>query len=261
MSRVDAYLELIDDPTAEALEPGHPADPALHRLLVHLAYSDGVVQGDEFALLQRVRADLEPGELMAWAMEEAMADFDDSELKLLVQRGEAPMDILRFAARMVCLDGDVAAEERARLAEIASALLLPQGAPDKAIGEVVAMGGSVSSKRVMAALRNMLWRRLQPRLGDPVEDALSAAAPGGEAVCTLVLDDKEVGALYTSGLLTRVDDAVRFIAFESVHSYTRVPVPGAGFHLRTVDGQHISISDPRMADLGGLLDYVYGDDL
>jgi hypothetical protein len=232
----------------------------LHRLLVHLAYSDGVVQGDEFALLQRVRADLEPGELMAWAMEEALGDFDDADLKSLVQRGETPMDILRFAARMICLDGDVADAERLRLAEIATVLRLPKHAPDRAIGEVVATGGSVSAKHVKAALSNMLWRTLQPRLGDPERAVLVAAAPAGKAVCTLVLDGAEVGALYAAGLLSHFDDGVRFIAFESVATYTRVPVPGAGFHLRTTGKLHVSISDPRMADLGGLLDYVFRDE-
>lgn len=259
MSRVDAYLELIDDPRAESLSPGHPADALLHRLLVHLAFSDGVVQGDEFALLQRVRPDLDPGELLSWAMEEASQPLEDAALSGLSRTGEDPMDILRFAARMICLDGEVAGEERERLAVLARALRLPETAPGRVIGELVARGGAVSEGRVIDSLRHMHWRRLEPRRGDPEASALSAAAPGGEAVCTLQLDGLEVAALYLTGLLARFEDEVRFIAFEQVGTYTRVPVPGAGFHLHLADGTHLSISDARMADLGALLDYVFSD--
>ncbi|NCG21851.1 MAG: hypothetical protein GWP91_22770, partial [Rhodobacterales bacterium] len=105
MSRVSQYLELISDPGLPPLSPGHPSDGVLWALLVHLAFSDGVVHGDEFALLERVRADLDPGDLMEWAMTQAMEDFDMASLTAVVARGEIPLDVLRFAARMICLDG------------------------------------------------------------------------------------------------------------------------------------------------------------
>ena len=66
-----------------------------------------------------------------------------------------------------------------------------------------------------------------------------------------------MGALYMNGLLARFDDGPAFVAFDQITTYTRVPVPGAGFHLRTVTAEHHSISDHRMRDLGALLDYLF----
>ncbi len=257
MSRVNQYLGLIDDPSRPSLRPGHPADPVLHHLLVDLAFSDGVVQGDEFALLQRVRPELDPTELMEWAMELATEPFGDVALKRLVDSGEDPMNLLRFAARMVCLDGDVADEERERLARIATVVGLEKDAPSKAIGEIVARGGAVSADRVLDALRNMLWRQLVPERGDPESAELSAAAPDSEAVCIMTLDGVEKAALYEDGLLAVFASGAAFVSFADIAAYTRVPVPGAGFHLHTQDGTHYELSDARMGELGGVLDFLY----
>lgn len=258
MSRVSDYLALIDDPARTSLVPGHASDAALHHLLVELAFSDGVVQGDEFALLQRVRPDLDPAALMQWAMELSEQTLTDDRLRWLVAQGEDGMDVLRFAARMVCLDGDVAHEERARLGRIASVVGLDAAAPERAIAEVVARGGHVPRARVLDALRNMLWRVLRPRRGDPERTELVAAAPRAfEAVCTLEVDGVEAAALYDSGLLALFEGGAAFVPFETIATYTRVPVPGAGFHLRTRDGIHHAMTDPRLADLGALLDYLY----
>ena len=258
MSRVNQTLALIDDPTLPPLDPGHPADAVLQHLLVDLAYSDGVVQGDEFALLQRVRPDLDPSELMSWAMETAETPFRDASLARLAAEGEDPMDLLRFAARMVCLDGDVADEEIKRLARISAALKLDPAAPQRAIDEIVATGGAVKPARVLDALRNMLWRVVRPRRGDPERPELVAAAPAGaEAVCTLEVEGTEHAALYTDGLLALFADGARFVTFAQIAKYTRVPVPGAGFHLHEADGTHHEMADARMAELGALLDFLY----
>lgn len=257
MSRVSDYLGLIDDPARPSLTPGHSADPVLHHLLVDLAYSDGVVQGDEFALLQRVRPDLDPADLMAWAMEQSETPFPLTTLARLVSQGEDALDLVRFAARMVCLDGEVAGEERERLGEIARAVGLDAGTPDRVIAEIVARGGAVDSKRVLGALRNMLWRVLAPRRGGPDDPGLAAASGGREAVCTLECDDVEVAALYEDGILCQFDGGPGFVLFATITAYTRVPVPGAGFHVHTADGRHHACSDARMADLGALLDFLY----
>lgn len=258
MSRVIQYLGLIDDPSRPDLRPGHPADPVLYHLMVDLAYSDGVVQGDEFALLQRIRPELDPTELMSWAMDLAEEPFQEIVLAKLVEQGEDGMDVLRFAARMVCLDGDVAEEERDRLARIASVVGLDAGAPARAIDEVVATGGAVPVERVMDALRNMLWRQLVPERGDPESPELSAAAPvGAEAVCIMTLEGVEKAALYEDGMLVEFADGAAFVRFSDIATYTRVPVPGAGFHVHMLDGTHHELGDVRMAELGGLLDYLY----
>src|SRR5690349_12375918 len=125
MSRVRLFLDRIDDPTLPALEPGDPRDAPLLALLVHLAALDGVVQGDEFALLQRLRPDLEPGALLAWAADTAAEPLDLDAIVTSTSSVDERWDVLRFAARMVGMDGEVDQGEAKRLAELARKLGLP----------------------------------------------------------------------------------------------------------------------------------------
>jgi len=258
MSRVDDYLALIDDPDAPALELGHPADGPLLGLLVHLAYSDGRVQEDEVALLALVRPDLNRDELLNWAGEESLTPFDMSTLREIAATNTGRRNILRFAARMVCLDGDVAEEEVWSLQQLAVVLGLPDDAPEGVVNEIVARGGEISRDRVAQSLRNMLWRELIPQRDD-LGEALAGLAPSDtDPVCVITLDDEEVAGLFYEGLAAHFDDGPAWIAFDDVDSYTRVPVPGAAFHLHTRDGRHLSMSNPRLRDLGALFDFIYG---
>ena len=114
-----------------------------------------------------------------------------------------------------------------------------------------------TASRVLDALRNMLWRQLVPERGDPESAELSAAAPDSEAVCIMTLDGVEKAALYEDGLLAVFASGAAFVSFADIAAYTRVPVPGAGFHLHTQDGTHYELSDARMGELGGVLDFLY----
>lgn len=258
MARVDDFLQLIDDPDHPPLETGDPADRSLLALLVHLAYSDGIVQGDEFALLSRVRPDLDAGELMAWAIQTSGQPLSLPALAAAVPTPPERLTCLRFAARMVCLDGDVAAEERAQLGEIARALDLPADSVGRAVDEIVARGGVVSRERIANSLRNMLWRDLRPDRDELGSDLAALVPATAEHVASMHFGDEEVAGLCFEGLVARFDDASAWLAWAEIRSYTRVPVPGAGFHLRTVDGRHLSCSDGHMRDIGALLDFIYG---
>lgn len=257
MSRVKQYVALIDRADAESLRPGHFSDPVLGHLLVSLAFGDGIVQGDEFALLMRVRTDLGPTECMEWALELSQTPFDFSSLKSLVASGEQGEDILRLSARMVCLDGEIAEEERAQLQSIAGELGLGPDKVDAVISEIVAVGGPVLQQSVAHALRNMLWKILVPRRGSLGAPDLLAVAPKSDPVCVLEAENDEVGALYSDGLLARFESGAAFVPFADVATYTRVPVPGAGFHLRDTQGTHFAMADLRMSDVGALLDCLY----
>lgn len=263
MARVDDYLHLIDDPTAPPLAAGEPDDEALHALLVHLAVSDGEIGDDEFALLQRVRSDLAPGELLEWAVDLAATPLDPALVAPVARTGEERWSLLRFAARMVCLDGEVAPAELEVIEELADALGLPSDATRRVVDEVVARAGQISGDRVRDALRHMLWRRLVPSR-DPLEGALAEVVPDGvEAVCSLHLDGDEVAGLFVEGLVARfrTDDGEpvpTFVRFDQVATWTRVPVPGAAFHLRTRDGTSYSVRDHRLMELGALLDFIVG---
>lgn len=258
MSRVDEYLQLIDDPDHPPLAPGDPADRALLSLLVHLAWSDGVVEGDEFALLQRVRPDLDAGDLMHWADQTAAAPLDLDALARAAPTPDERWGALRLAARMVCLDGEVADEEVDQLQEIATHLGLADDAARRAVDEVVARGGEVSREQALDALRHMFWDVLVPSR-EPLVGPLAGVVPAdARPVCSIALDDQEVAGLFLEGLVGRFDDGPAFVRWSDIATYTRVPVPGAGFHLRTRDGRHLSMTDPRLRDIGALLDFLHG---
>lgn len=257
MSRVRAYLALVDDPERPPLEPD-PADAPLFSLLAHLAAQDGSVVGDELALLKRVRPGESASELSAWASSLAARPLDWEGLARLGATDEVRWDLLRLAARMVCLDGELADSEMGVLRELCRRLGLPQTAPQAALDEVVARGGSVDEAMVRDALRHMWWDVLVPSR-DPLESDLEAVVPPtARAICSIRLDEAEVAGLFAEGLAARFDGGRAFVRWDEIRSYTRVPVPGAAFHLRTRDGRDHAMSDPRLRDVGALLDLAHG---
>jgi len=256
MARVDEFLQIIDDPTHPPLGDRHPHDEVLLGLLVHLAYSDGIVQGDEFALLKHVRPGLDDNELLAWLQEASQRPFDDAALALVLDTPEAAWSGLRLAARMVCLDGEVPEEEMGDLQRLAKALALPQTAAHTVVDEIVATV-SATHATVADALKNMFWDSLVPERDDLESDLAGVVPAEATPVCRVVLrDDTEVAGLFQEGLVARFDSGPAFVAWADIHAYTRVPVPGAAFHLHTAEGNR-SISDGRLRDLGKLLDAVY----
>lgn len=258
MSRPRAVLRLVDHPDQPALTPGDPADPALWSLLVGLATKDGVVAPDELALLRRVRPDLGDDGLRARIDETARAGIDWAALRAVATDADVAFDVLRLAARMVALDGTVADAELGTLRELAAHLGLPESAPRQALSEIVAEGGPVDPATVRHALRSMWWDVLLPSR-DPLESDLDRVVPAGASLlCSIRLGDREVAGLFVEGLAGRFDGGPSFVAWDHIASYTRVPVPGASFHLRTKDGTDHAMTDPRLRDVGALLDLVHG---
>ena len=144
------------------------------------------------------------------------------------------------------------------LETLTQAVGLQPEAAAMAINEIVAQSGEITRERVSSSLRNMLWRHLVPERAE-VAPALAEVCPEDlEPVCVLTLDDEQVGVLCFDGLAARFDQGAAWFSFHELGSYTRVPVYGAAFHVRTAGGQHLSMSDPRMRDIGALFDFIYG---
>ncbi|MEZ4319816.1 MAG: TerB family tellurite resistance protein [Myxococcota bacterium] len=257
MSRVAEYLALVDEPERPALEGSHPHDEPLLSLLVHLAYSDGIVQDDELALLSRIRPDLDVAGVMDWAAGIAERTFDSRLLAAAIVDASDRWETMQLATRMVCMDGDVADEELGILRDLTEVFGLDDGAPERAVAEVVAQGGPIARARVSASLRNMMWDRAEPTRDEPEHDLAGVAPEEASHVCTMLIEDEEVAALYFEGIAAVFETGARFVRWTEITTYTRVPVPGASFHLRTAS-QHLKMSDPRMRDVGRLLDYIYG---
>lgn len=257
MSRVADYIALIDDPEREPLTPGHALDEPLLVLMVFLAYSDGILDPDELALIGRMRPDLPPAALETWVQDQSDITFDSSALAAQIVEPVERWGAMRLATRMVCMDGDIASEERMVLADLAAALELDERAPERAVRDVVATGGPVSEDRLMSSLRNMFWRSTQPSREEPLGELRAAIPADVEHVATITLAGDEVAALYVEGLAAAFTCGPRFVPWTDIRTYTRVPVPGASFHLKTAE-LHLKMADPRMRDIGALLDYVYG---
>ncbi|MCB9676773.1 MAG: TerB family tellurite resistance protein [Alphaproteobacteria bacterium] len=257
MSRVAEYLELVDEPERGALDGTHPHDEPLLALLVQMAYSDGIVQDDELALLSRIRPDLDVAGVMEWAAGVAERTFDPRVLAAAITSPADRWTTLRLATRMVCMDGDVADEEVGILRDLAEVFDLDDEAPDRAVAEVVAQGGPIARERVSASLRNMMWDRVEPTRDEPEVELEGVAPEDATHVCTMKIEDEEVAALYFEGLLALFEGGPKFVRWDEIRTYTRVPVPGASFHLHT-NRDHLKMSDPRMRDVGRLLDYIYG---
>lgn len=256
MSTIDALLELIGDPERRAAEPLIAPDDPLMDLLVHLAFSDGVLADDELALLVRLRPDQTVHQVREWLQRFDHGTFD---ARAVAAAGHPPFKVLQLATRMVCMDGDVAKEEIVILEDLAEAMHLDEEAPKRAVDEVVAPGGALPEERVLASLRNMLWRKLEPTRDEPSGE-LGAAIPGdAEHVATMLHGNDEVAALYLDGFAAYFEDGARFVRFDEIETYTRVPVPGASFHVHTLK-EHLKIADGRMRELGQLLDFLYGRD-
>jgi hypothetical protein len=159
---------------------------------------------------------------------------------------------------MVCLDGELAESELGVLRELANRLGLPSVAPQSVLDEVVARGGAVDEQMVRDALRHMWWDVLVPSR-DPLESDLDAVVPpDARQICSIRLGDSEIAGLFAEGLAGRFDAGSAFVRWDDIGTYTRVPVPGAAFHLRTRDGRDHAMADPRLRDVGALLDLAHG---
>ena len=242
MSRIDDWIQLIDDPDRE-FEASHPADEAIAALMVQLAFADGVVQDDELAFFARVR----PGpDVARWVEACAVRPVDLSGLAPIVTTPAERRSLLALAARVVGLDGVVATEEIVHLHRIVDHLGLPKEAIRDALADIVGRGGPVDESYVRRVTETMDWRDLVAL--EVVGDALAVLGrvKGGDAV---VVVNRE-------GVWARFDEGEALVRFEEIVGYTRLPVRGRAFHVRT-DGADHSFAEPVFRVLGTFLDRLY----
>jgi uncharacterized tellurite resistance protein B-like protein len=257
MTRVDELLALIDDPSRPAVDPGDDDDPLLG-LLVHLAFSDEVLQEDELALLERVRPGRSPAELVEWCLEVSAEPFDFAALTAALPTVEERWTAMRLAARMICMDGDLDDLELKDLSRLADAFEMDGDAVRTVVREVIAEAGTPHPDHLMRSLAGMFWEDLVPEHGGVTSELALVVPDGAEPICTMNFGEIEVAGLYMEGLAAHFESGADFVPWESVERYTRVPVPGAALHLRLEDGSTRSVADPRLRDLAQLLDRIYG---
>jgi DnaJ-domain-containing protein 1 len=248
MPQVDDTLELQ---AGSAVTPGRPADDALLTLLASMACSDGEVHDKELDFLVSIRRDLGSRQAVReWAVS-AARPLDPAALAAAIT---SPDD--RFAARMAWKDGELADEEKRDLAELASALTLPDGAVDRVLREMSPDDGKrFTAERILRSLMDVHWDAVQLASGQLCSEDLHAVVPPtAEVVARVGLEKVEVMALCTEGLVARFQEGAAFLAWGELVTYTRGRGLGASVLLHTEDGRQYTLVDQRLSGLCMLLD-------
>ena len=258
MTRVDDYLDLVDNPARQALTPGHPADDALLALLVHVAFSDGAVDAGELGFLERALPGRDPADLVAWVEQVARHPLDFAAVAAALPTSEERWKGLRFAARMAYKDGSVQATERQLLGEVARGLGLGPAAVEIVLSEVSGRGGGVvSQERIVAAVGSVSWNAVQV-LDEPVSGLLAEAAGKVRPVRVVALDDVAVLALHERGIAAHFLEGTAFVPWGELVTYSRVGALGAAVQLHTEDGRTWTLVDARLRGLTLVLDRLFG---
>lgn len=259
MTRVDDFLDLVDNPARHALTPGHPADDALLALLVHVAFSDGEVDDAELDFLQRVLPGRDRGQLAAWVAQVGATPLNIRAVAQALPTEDERWKGLRFAARMAWKDGTIEAEERSMLAGLARGLDLGLDAVDRVLAEMQGrVGDRVDPTRLAEAVDGVPWASVQI-LDEAVSGTIAEAAPRGVQLCRAVaLDDVVVAALYAEGLSAHFLEGTAFVTWNDLVTYTRVSTMGAAVQLHTEDGRTWTLVDSRMRGLALVLDRLFG---
>jgi len=121
MSRIQEFLDVLNTPT-HTVQGAHPQDALLLSVMVHVAFADGQVEENEFALLGRLAPEKDPSELMFWIAEEAHKPLDTAALAAAFPSPEDRERLLTFAGHMAWGDNHLEASEVQLIASLARAL-------------------------------------------------------------------------------------------------------------------------------------------
>ena len=261
MTRVDDYLNLVDDPSRRRLTPGHPADDALIALLAHVAFSDGVVDDQELGFLQRVLPDRDRAALKTWAISAGSQPLSLEAVARALPTVEERWKGLFFASRMAWKDGEVQPQERTLLDRLADALELPEGAVDRVLDTLQGRAhGRLHRDRILNELERFKWDAVQLAGGNLASDLVEVVPDGLVPVARIGLDKVEVAAIFEEGVAGRFLEGNAFLRWDDLVTYTRVPVLGASVQFHTESGRTWTLVDHRMRGLGTLVDRLFRED-
>lgn len=260
MAQVDEFLRLAQGQNTDVIAPGNPADDALLALLVHMAFSDGVLDEDELNFLRKVLPGREDGELRAWVESEARKPLDFESLKSGLPTVDERWRCLRFAACMAWKDSVLADEERDMLNRLAEAFELPKGAVDRTLADTSPAKRELSEEAILDALQSMNWAAVQLVGGDLVSPDLKDLIPeNADFVARVGLDDVEVMAFFTQGLVARFRQGAAFVYWSELITYSRSFGLGSSVELHTEDGRTWTLVDSRLSGLCMLLERLFGE--
>jgi hypothetical protein len=244
------YLDLLERDETRDLVLG---------LMVHVAFSDGIVHEDEFTLLQELMPRRDPNELLDWVHTTAEEPLDHEALARALPDEADRWKTLRFAAQMAWTDRQLNSSEVQLLVSVAAGLGFGLDAVETVLNDLVGrVHAKVTTAEVDAALAGMRWEELVFVPGPP-HSGLARVVPGGAVVrgC-LLLDGVERIAIGDTGFAASFREGEAWVGWNEVRSYSRVPVFGAALRLETRDFRARTLGDVRLRVVGALLDRVYG---
>ena len=260
MARVDEFLRLVDDPSRQKLGGGDPSDGALLSLMVHVAFSDGVVAPTELAFLKKVLPDRSEETLLSWVKNAAHQPFDWEGLNRSLATADDRWKGLRFAARMAWKDGTIQAEELDFMNSLAAEWQLGAGAVDRILAEIkVQTSGKVDRKHLVQTIKKAPWGAVQVA-GGPIESELGRVAPEGlEPIARLGLDQQEMGVIFQEGFALRFMEGATYIPWTEMVAYTRVATLGASLQIHTESGRTWTLVDTRLRGFAVFFDHLFGE--
>jgi len=238
------------------------ADPQLRdatlAVLAHVAFSDGVVQPSEFVYIQRLLPELSDDELKRWLDAAVHTPLDMEALAFKVPKVEDRWRMLRFAARMAWTDRELQSAEKALLVELAAALGLPVDALETVLDDLIGwIEGNVSLATIEASLADMSWDDIRVERGPGKSELVTVLPENSRVVARLCLDRTEQLLITAEGFAAGFKEGDRFLYWDQLVSYSRVPVFGAAVRLTTGKGA-LTLADVRLRTVATWLDRIFG---
>jgi DnaJ-domain-containing protein 1 len=259
-SRVDDVLHLLESHAGSAIRPGaHPSDDALLTLLVHMAFSDGVFEPSELAMLRKVAPLPDDEALQSWVHGIVSRPLDLEQIAAALDTDDRRWTALRYAARMAWKDEDLAPSERAFLNRLCAACELPPSALDRVLRE---MSGPPAERLDAEALRTLLdsfqWDAAQMAEGPVAStDLVPMVPPGATPVARIGVDHAEVLGLYQEGIVARFLEGPAFVYWREIISFNHGVGLESSVRIHTEDGRIWSLIDARLGALSLLFDRLF----
>lgn len=258
MARVDDFLNLVDDPSRRTLELEDSADAALLALMVHIAFSDGVVAPNELAFLTKVMPGRSEESLLQWVQEEMRTSLDWSQIQEALSTTDERWKGLRFACRMAWKDGSIQKEEREILEALVTELQLGSDALERVLAELrVQTSGSVSRDHLVATIKGSQWGALQVA-GGPIQSDLKKVVSADMApIARLGVNEQEVAVIFQDGFAAKFLEGDCYIPWTEFVAYTRVATLGASLQIHTESGRTWSLVDTRLRGFSVFFDRLF----
>lgn len=254
-----AYLDILRGERS-VFTPGHPADDALLALLVHTAFSDGVIDDHELTFLAGVLPGRSKEALRGWVAEVGGHPLDLAAITDALPEPDDRWRCLRFAATMAWKDGHVADEELAFLSELSSAMDMPPNAVMRSLEETnPGKRLEMTAEKIKTALAEIRWDAVQHTGGALVSPELLAQVPENkDLVARIGLDGVEMLGIYVEGIVGRFQQGPAWLPWTEVVTYSRGFGIGAALRVHTEDGRSWTLVDARLNGVSLLVDRLFG---